>query len=239
MTSPHFESNRWPITFWLAWRRKLLRAFFRFVFHVLYRVKITGMDHVPKSGGYVIAHNHVSIIDPPLVASFWPVSPDAIGTEELWERKGQNLIVKIYKGIPVGRQRAMDRHFLQTLVNVLKEGRPLLLAPEGGRSHVIGMCRAEPGIAYLVEKADVPVVPVGAVGCVMESLRMALKGKRPTLELRIGEPFRLPPISSYDVSRREARQQNADLVMRKIAQLLPEAYHGAYHDTKDQTGASL
>lgn len=216
----------------VPWRirlqRMMLRPFFRGVFHALYRVRITGRDNVPKSGAYLVAHNHVSIVEPPFVLSFWPVAAEAIGTEELWQRPGQSTIVRLYGTIPVERNRAMDRQFLQKLVTLLKEGHPLVIAPEGGRSHVPAMRRAEPGIAYLADQAQVRVVPVGIVGSMAENLQAALKRKRPLIEMRIGQPFHLPPLDSHAVSRREARQLNADLVMRRIAALLPKEYQGVY-----------
>ena len=160
--------------------------------------------------------------------SFWPVVAEAIGTEELWQRRGQATIVRLYGTIPVERNRAMDREFLKKLVTLLKEGHPLMIAPEGGRSHAPGMRQAEPGIAYLVDQTQVNVVPVGIVGSMFENFQAALKRKRPMIEMRIGQPFQLPPLESHGVSRREARQLNADLVMRRIAALLPREYQGVY-----------
>ena len=114
------------------------------------------------------------------------------------------------------------------MLHLLRSGRPLAIAPEGGRSHEVGLRRARPGVAYLMDRARVPVVPVGVVGSTDDMLERALRGERPLLEMRIGEPFLLPPIEGRGEARREARQSNADLVMGHIAALLPEKYHGVY-----------
>ncbi len=93
------------------------------------------------------------------------------------------------------------------------------------------MRRARPGVAFIVEKAQVPVVPVGIVGTTDDFFKTAIRGQRRTLELRIGKPFLLPPVLGKGDERREARQRNADLVMMHIAALLPVQYRGYYAET--------
>jgi 1-acyl-sn-glycerol-3-phosphate acyltransferase len=87
---------------------------------------------------------------------------------------------------------------------------------------------ALPGIAYVVSKANVPVVPVGIVGSTEDFLRKAFLGARPTLEMRIGNPIFLPAINAKGEERRAALKQNTDLIMLKIASLLPPEYWGVY-----------
>jgi 1-acyl-sn-glycerol-3-phosphate acyltransferase len=90
------------------------------------------------------------------------------------------------------------------------------------------MRRAMPGVGYIVDAARVPVVPVGLVGTTDDFWKRARRGERPLLEMRIGKPLSLPPIEEKGAARHEARQRNADLVMRHIAGLLPEEYRGEY-----------
>jgi 1-acyl-sn-glycerol-3-phosphate acyltransferase len=124
-----------------------------------------------------------------------------------------------------------DRALLQKIVSIIKAGYPLLIAPEGGRSHVPAMRRALPGIAYIVEETGVPVAPVGLIGTTEDFWQRARRGEKPQLEIRIGAPISLPPIIEKGAARREARQRNADLVMRHLAGLLPEEYRGVYAET--------
>jgi len=205
------------------WMPPLFRALFR----TLCKVKISGSANVPARGAYVVAFNHISIYDPPLAVFFWPWRLEVIAGADVFGKKGQGTILRLYGVIPVHRG-DYDRVVLETLLTILKSGHPLAITPEGGRSHVTAMRRAMPGIGYIIEHARVPVVPVGLVGTTDDLWQRARRGHKPALEMRIGPPIDLPPITASGAERRDARQQNADLVMRHIAGLLPEEYHGAY-----------
>ncbi len=217
--------------------RRIMRPVFRLLFHILSQVRISGLENVPKRGPYLIAINHVSLYEPPLVLAFWPVPTEAAGAVEIWERRGQNILIRLYGGIPVHRGN-YDRNLIQTMLTVLRSGRPLLIAPEGGRSHQLGMRRALPGAAYVIDQAGVPVVPVGIVGATDDFLEKALHGKRPLIEMHIGQAVHLPAINGKGEQRRLARRRNADLMMHRIAALLPPEYRGVYANLEPdaQTG---
>ena len=223
MSEVYQVSRRVRLFRWLA------RPAFRGLYHILSPVKITGVENVPRQGAYLIVTNHISLYDPPFVVAFWPVAPEGIGAVDIWQRTGQSTLVRYYGGIPVHRGE-YDRQMIEKLIAVLDSGRPLLISPEGGRSHTPGMRRASPGVAYLVEKSGVPVVPVGVVGTTDDYLERALHGKRPRLEMRIGPPFRLESPPASGLVRRVERQRNADRIMLHIAALLPPDYRGVYAD---------
>jgi 1-acyl-sn-glycerol-3-phosphate acyltransferase len=212
--------------------RRLLKPIFQGLFHLLARIKVTGRENVPMGTPYLVAFNHISTFDPPFVLAFWPEMLEGMGAIDLWSRPGQAQLVRLYHAIPVHRGE-YDRVLFDRVLSVLAAGRPLLLAPEGGRSHTEGMRRARPGIAFIVEKAGVPVVPVGITGTTDDFFKQAVRAERRLLEMRIGKPFCLPQLTGTagemaSQARRENRQRNADLVMAHIAGLLPEAYRGYY-----------
>ena len=215
----------------VPWQYRLIRppmkAFFRLLFHILGRIAVTGKEHVPYGRAYIAAINHISLFDPPLAASFWPETLEIMGASDVFDKPGQGQILKLYGVIPVHRG-DYDREVMRRTISVLASGRPLLIAPEGGRSHAMAMRRALPGIAYLVEKTAVPVVPVGLVGTTDDFWQRAKRGERPHLEMHIGQPFDLPPVTGAGAARRALRQENADLVMRHLAGLLPQEYRGVY-----------
>ena len=211
-----------------------MRPVFRLIFHILSQVRIQGLENVPKHGPYLIAINHISLYEPPFILAFWPTALEAAGAVEIWQRRGQNVLVRLYGGIPVHRGN-YDRSLIETMLAVLQSGRPLLIAPEGGRGHRLGMRHAHPGAAYIIDQAGVPVIPVGIVGATDDFLEKALHGKRPIIEMRIGQVIHLPAITGKGEQRRLARQRNTDLIMHRIAALLPPEYRGVYANL--ETGA--
>jgi 1-acyl-sn-glycerol-3-phosphate acyltransferase len=223
-------------------KNRLFRFFvkpaFRLLFLSLAKIKISGKTNIPYGQPYMVAINHVSMFDPPFVTAFWPEMLEGMGASDIWKKRGQNILVGWYGGIKVHRGE-YDRALIEVVVNVLDSGYPMLIAPEGGRSHKPGLRRALPGIAFILERARVPVVPVGVVGSTDDFGKNAFSFKRPGIEMRIGQSFYLPPIEGKGVERRAARQTNADLVMEQIAALLPPDYRGVYSGrpvTEDQNG---
>jgi 1-acyl-sn-glycerol-3-phosphate acyltransferase len=214
-----------PLKFRIS--RPILKAAFRGIFHLLGRVTITGKENIPYGQRYLVAMNHVSIFDPPLAGAFWPEQLEIIGAADVFEKPGQGQVLKAYGVIPVHRG-DYDRTLFNKIISVIRAGYPLLIAPEGGRSHVPGMMQAKPGIAYIVEQTHVPVIPLALVGTTEDFWQRAKRGERPVLEIRIGKPIILPEITARGNEKHEARQNNADLVMRYLAGLLPEEYRGVY-----------
>lgn len=218
---------KYSIPPWIRLRRSVLRGVFRQVFHVLCHIEINGLENVPREGGYIIAHNHISLFEPPLVLAFWPVHPEGIAGADVFDRPGQKIMVRAYQAIPV-RRGEYDRKAIDVMLQVLASGMPLVIAPEGGRSHATALRRAQVGVAYLVDKAKVPVIPVGISGTTDDMLERAFRGQRPRLEMAIGKAFNLPAIQGRGQDRRQSRQRNADIVMEHIAELIPEDYRGVY-----------
>jgi 1-acyl-sn-glycerol-3-phosphate acyltransferase len=212
--------------------RWIFRPIFRLIFHLISEVRITGTANIPLSGPYIIAINHISIVEPPFIIAFWPVAPEAVGAKDIWERRGQSLLAKLYGGIQVHRGE-FDRRLIETIFQVIEAGRPLLIAPEGGRSHTPGLRPALPGVAYIVDKAGAPVLPVGIIGSTDDFLHQALRFKRPVLEMRIGMPTTLPAVGGKGEQRRLALKNNSDLIMYKVAELLPPSYQGVYASGKN------
>jgi 1-acyl-sn-glycerol-3-phosphate acyltransferase len=207
--------------------RWIFRPIFRMIFHLISEVRITGIGNIPENGSYIIAINHISIVEPPFVIAFWPVAPEAVGAKDIWERRGQSLLAKFYGGIQVHRGE-FDRRLIERMLEVIEAGYPILIAPEGGRSHSPGLRPAFPGVAYIIDKSGVPVLPVGIIGSTDDFLHQAFRFNRPLLEMRIGKPTKLPVIEGKGEQRRLALKKNADLIMYKVAELLPPSYQGVY-----------
>ncbi|MCC6298987.1 MAG: 1-acyl-sn-glycerol-3-phosphate acyltransferase [Anaerolineales bacterium] len=207
--------------------RFTMKPLARALFRLLADVTISGTEHIPQGEPYVAAMNHISMFDPPFIGAFWPHPIEIIGAANVFDKPAEGLVLKMYGVIPVHRGE-YDRSLLTKTIQILRSGLPLLIAPEGGRSHVTAMRRAKPGIAYIVEQTGAPVVPVGLVGTTGDFFQRAFRKPKPILEMRVGKPIVLPAIETRGAERHELRQQNADLVMSHLAGLLPEEYGGVY-----------
>jgi 1-acyl-sn-glycerol-3-phosphate acyltransferase len=221
------DTNVYTVPLRFKMVRPVAKFIFRGLFGALARVRILGKENIPYGKPYVVAMNHVSIFDPPFVAAFWPEQLEIIGAIDVFGKPGQGQLLKLYGVIPVHRG-DYDRPLLTKIISILKSGIPLLIAPEGGRSHDTAMRRAKPGIAYIVEKTGAPVLPVGLIGTTEDFWQRARRGQKPSLEMRIGKPITLPAITDKGAEKHAARQRNADLVMAYLAGLLPEEYRGVY-----------
>ncbi len=213
---------------WIRWlSRPFIRLVLRLVFHILAPVRIIGKKNVPRGKPYIVAINHVSLYEAPFIGVFWPEQLEVMGAVDVWSRPGQNILARLWGGIPVHRGE-YDRALFDKVLAALSAGYPLLIAPEGERSHKPGMQHAKPGVAYLAEQSGLPVIPVAIIGTTDDFWHKASRGGRPLLQMIIGKPFHLPPVEGKGEERRLSRQRNADIVMRTIAGLLPEEYRGVY-----------
>ena len=209
--------------------RRFMRFFFRTLFHALGKVEISGLENVPDHNRYVMVFNHVSLVEVPFIAAFWPTIIEIIGALAVWTRGYQGLVARMWAGIQVDRTQ-FDREVFKQVERVLEAEIPLMISPEGGRSHQPGLRRGKSGVAYIIDKADVVVVPVAAVGNTFEFLTEGIRLKRPTIQMIVGEPFTVPPVEGKGEERRQSRQRNTDYIMARLAALLPENYRGVYRE---------
>jgi len=221
------EAYRVPLRIRIS--RRILRLFFKTLFHLLGKVELSGMDNIPDHNRYVIVFNHVSLVEVPFIAAFWPRVIEIIGALAVWGRGFQALIAKMWAGIQVDRTQ-FDREIFKQVELVLQAEQPLMISPEGGRSHHPGLRRGKAGVAYIIDKVDVVVLPVAVVGNTIDFLTKGLRLKRPTIQMIVGEPFVVPPLKGRGEERRSARQKNTDYIMARLAALLPENYRGVYVD---------
>jgi 1-acyl-sn-glycerol-3-phosphate acyltransferase len=228
--SAAFQTGEDRPTVVIPWRVRLFRAVarpaFRLLFHILCRVQIEGRENIPAAGGYIVSCNHLSIVDPPLVVAFWPRAVEAAGAVDVLARPGQGQLMRWYGGLSVHRGEA-DRALLEEMIRRLKAGLPVMMDPEGRRSHVPGMQEAKPGVAYVAAKAGVPVVPVGVSGTEVATAAWK-RGRRARLKMVIGRPVRLPPVDFRAPARKQQLKANTNALMHAIAALLPEEYRGLY-----------
>ena len=190
---------------------------------------MTGFDNLPADRGYVIAANHIGRLDAAL-AYYLLDRPDIIMmVAEKYEKYAIfRWLVKITNGMFIDRYNADIRAIRETLRR-LQQGQILTITPEGTRSKSGNLIQAKPGGIYLAWKAGVPILPVAITGTEDAVVKDRLKHfRRLNIKAVAGNAFTLPPIDGRD--REAALQEYTDVVMRRIAALLPPERRGYYAD---------
>lgn len=120
--------------------------------------KISGLENVPATGGFILASNHISFWDPPLIACACPRELHFLAKEELFAQQPLGRMIRGVNAIPI-RRGVADLAGLNRALEVLQRGGALLLFPEGSRMRDGQLHPPRPGVGLLASGADVPVVP--------------------------------------------------------------------------------
>jgi 1-acyl-sn-glycerol-3-phosphate acyltransferase len=205
--------------------RSFIRSTLKLLFALLTRLEVEGQENIPRQGAALLVHNHLSRLDAPLVFTLLP-RDDATWLVAHTYRKVPvlNWFVDSIQGIWINRE-AVDFRALKQALEYLQGGGLLGIAPEGYISHSGGLKEGKTGAAYLVDRADVPVIPLAIAG-IDRTFHELARLRRASIQVRVGEPFRLPPVERSE--RSAALQRNTDEIMMRIAALLPEGYRGVY-----------
>lgn len=206
---------------------RFLRWSFDKLMGIITRREVRGLENLPAHGPYIMASNHLGLVDVPLIFGL-------VGDEHLtgWaaEKWQGHLIfgtlLRMGGGIFIQRGE-VDRKALEAAIRWLEGGNVFGMAPEGTRSHTGGLIRGKTGIAYLADQAAVPILPVAVTGT-QGALTSLLRLRRQLVTVRFGELFELPPPNPEN--RPASLRRNADEVMCRIAALLPTEYRGVYAD---------
>ena len=193
--------------------------------------EIEGRENVPESGPLLVASNHLSNLDPAIVAAALPHPPIFLAKKELFKYPVGSFLMRSYGAYPVDR-RGGDVTALNWITRQLTvERRMAIIFPEGTRSKTGGLLRGQPGLALLACSTGVPVVPVALAGS--EPLQNVLKVVKPTatIRLKIGKPF-----VARNAGEKPSRETAAALtteIMVRIASMLPETKRGEYSNLDD------
>ncbi len=205
------------------------------VFRAVWRPEVIGLEHVPKSGGVIIASNHLSFADSIVIPVVVPRKVVFLAKESYFTGTGVKGAMTRwwFEGIgmlPIDRDdahAAMDS--LDTALDVLDRGEAFGIYPEGTRSRDGRLYRGRTGVAHLALTAGVPVVPVGLHGT--EHLQpVGTRFPRPVkVTLKFGEPMNFAGV--FDgVPPGRARREATDQIMAAIAELSGQESAGVYND---------
>lgn len=189
---------------------------------LFFRLTWRGAEYVPAQGGVLLACNHVSFLDPPLVGcALRHRVVRFMARQDLFEPRLLRWLLRRFQCVPVDRTRG-DVGALRKAIQLLRSGEVVCIFPEGTRSPDGELHPAKPGVGFLVAKACVPVVPVYLHGAYEAWPRHAKLPRPRKIHVIFG-----PPITPEEIARLghgdEAYRAIAELIMQRIAELKAQA----------------
>ncbi|MCD6290202.1 MAG: 1-acyl-sn-glycerol-3-phosphate acyltransferase [Anaerolineae bacterium] len=210
------------------WVYRVARAVMRFLLHLLFRLEISGAEHLnrPERPLMIIA-NHLHWLDPPIIFAILPFRATVFAAEKWAKRPVISDLFRLVGNAIFVRRGEVDRRALSKAMAVLKAGGVLGIAPEGTRSKTGALQRGRGGAAYLALRTGATILPI-AVSGQEKAFRTLFRLRRPTIRITIGEPFRLSDAPTR--AKGEQLDMYVDQIMLRLAELLPPEYRGVYAD---------
>jgi 1-acyl-sn-glycerol-3-phosphate acyltransferase len=199
---------------------------FRVMYATYFRWRVFNAERVPLQGGVIIASNHASFLDPPLVGSGLKRDINYLARESLFRFPGIGALLRSWNAVPVDRDGGGAKG-LKMILDRLLAGGAIILFPEGTRTTDGKLQPARSGIGLTVIKSDAVVIPVRTFGT-FEAFGRNQKFPRPhRVAVKYGRPMRFEKLraeaKTCDRARlKEIYQQVADEIMAAITKLEPK-----------------
>jgi len=205
-----------------------IRGLFAVLARPYFRLEIHGREHMPSHGPFVLAPVHRSNLDFILVSTLTRTRMRYMGKASIWKWKWGGKFVSMLGAFPVHRG-AADREALRTCLQVIENGEPVVMFPEGTRRSGPVVEDLYEGPTYVAARTGVPVVPVG-IGGSDRAMPVGSKLIRPhKIVLVVGEPI-VPPAG--DGSGRVRRR-----VVRELTEQLQTTVQKLYDEARRLAGA--
>lgn len=207
--------------------RDTLQRIMYYLFDHITVTRFEGIENIPEKGGVIVATNHMSRMDIPLLFVN-PVRKDitALVADKYVNFPGISWFAKVAGAIYIDRDRA-DFGAFREAQKLIKSGIAMGIAPEGTRSKVSELLEGKAGTVLLAIRTGAPIIPVGLAGT-EDSFKRLFTFRKPRMVARFGKPIIINEIPREN--RDEALQKAADEIMCRIAALLPRRYWGFYKD---------
>lgn len=193
----------------------LARFVLRPLFRLYFRVHGEGLEHLPRGGPFLLAPNHVSMLDWAFISYFLPYLVRFVVDRSFYDMPLLGFGLRVNGAIPIRAGRP-DAQALRLAHAVLDAGEALIVFPEGAISHTGRPQRAQPGIISLAAAKGVPILPVAVRGAFEAFPRWRRLPRPRAVTVVFGRPLPPPPA----VADRGVRQAQADGLMTHIGALL-------------------
>jgi 1-acyl-sn-glycerol-3-phosphate acyltransferase len=204
-----------------------IRGLFALLATPYFRLEVRGREHVPSHGPFVLAPVHRSNLDFILVSTVTRARMRYMGKDSIWKWRWGGKFVSMLGAFPVHRGSA-DREALRTCLEVIENGEPLVMFPEGTRRSGLVVEDLFDGPAYVAARTGAPLVPVG-IGGSDKAMPVGSKLIRPhKVVLVVGEPIAPPP---GDGSGRVRRR-----VVRELTEQVRTAVQARYDEARSLAG---
>ncbi len=188
-----------------------------------FRLEVVGAERVPLEGPLIVAPNHMSLLDPPLIGCACPRELRYLAKAELFRYGLFTKLIRRLGAYPVERGTA-DVGAIKTALQVLSEGRALIIFIEGTRGDGTRLLPPTAGVTLLARQSGAPVVPTAIIGT-NKAWGKGTKFPRPVkVKIAFGEPVRYSDLFGERTDR-QAREAFSLEVMRRIADLTVELGH--------------
>ncbi|MDB6168157.1 MAG: phospholipid/glycerol acyltransferase [Verrucomicrobia bacterium] len=187
-------------------------------YDVCFRGEVVGLENLPGHGSFLIAANHASFLDPPLIGCQVQRQIAYFARKTLWKPGFASWWLDTVGTIPVDRDGGQDVSAIKRVLRALKQDNGLILFPEGTRSLDGRLQAPKAGVGLICCRAQVPVIPARIFG----SFEAYGKGGGLHLGTPVSIIFGAPiPPSVYDepAAGKERYQIASDRVMARIAEL--------------------
>lgn len=212
----------------MSWLFTFCNAGFKTTTWIFAEQDVEGWENVPKEGPLIFVANHLSNMDPPIVAALTGRKPGFLAKEELFRVGMFSYLLRLYGAHPLKRGTSDVRALRWATQRLSRMDGALILFPEGTRSrNGEGLRKALPGAAHLALKTRATIVPIGLTGTERLQNMFKVLAPRSKQKIKIGKPFRLAEPSPDRPSREHAEAITTEIMVR-IARLLPETYQGYY-----------
>jgi 1-acyl-sn-glycerol-3-phosphate acyltransferase len=181
------------------------------LFKVLFRLQAFGRQYIPKKGGFILASNHVSYLDPPVLAAACPRVVHFLALEALFKISLFGRFIRALNAFPL-RSASGSLRALRWAIEKLKNGRAVIIFPEGGRSPDARLAEPMRGVGLIAAKANVPIVPAFIAGS-EKAMPMQTNRIYPRkIKVYFGKPILLREINVTE----DSYQAIAEKVMQEI-----------------------